>query len=52
MRNVYNDKYSEQREFEQKESTVGAILRMMLWIQKMEENNTCNCLFLRNTLMN
>ncbi len=30
MRNVYNDKYSEQREFEQKESTVGTILRMML----------------------
>ena len=30
MRNVYNDKYLEQREFEQKESTVGVILRMML----------------------
>lgn len=30
MRNVYNDKYSEQRKFEQKESTVGAILRMVL----------------------
>lgn len=30
MRNVYNDNYSEQRNFEQKESTAGAILRMML----------------------
>jgi hypothetical protein len=29
MRNVYNDNYSEQRKFEQKESTAGAILRMM-----------------------
>ena len=30
MRNVYNDNYSEQRKYEQKESTAGAILRMML----------------------
>ena len=30
MRNVYNDNYSEQRKFEQKERTAGAILRMML----------------------